>query len=250
MNRDGTNKVNVTNFGGLNLEFCWSPDGTRILFTRLIDSVYVVHSVKSDGTELTPLESTNVNSRYPSWSPNGAMITYSRLNNPGAPGVWEIVVKALMGDTSWVLSDSAESARFPFWSPNGQFVYYLLPGSGITAGVKVRSLDGRYVRMLPGFYPGQGRPVTWSADHSEFLAADDVSLAIVQADLSTFRRMPVSGFDPQWSFDRKWIVFLIRDDREVNQFVVARFDGTLARSLGDSRYGDLDPSFLPLDGEL
>jgi len=57
----------------------WSPDGTRIAFTRLVGSSLEVFVMKADGSGQRALTHGSPNHLDPAWSPDGKTIAYSRL---------------------------------------------------------------------------------------------------------------------------------------------------------------------------
>ena len=87
----------------------WSPDGTRLLFSR--DGVLFV--INADGTGLTSL---GVNGRYPAWSPDGTRIAYHAFDN----GILAIFVAGSDGSNVRRLTTPVEGDQMARWSPDGR----------------------------------------------------------------------------------------------------------------------------------
>ncbi|MGB7924484.1 MAG: hypothetical protein WCF57_14680 [Pyrinomonadaceae bacterium] len=80
MNADGSGKTNLTdNPDASDFAPVWSPDGTKIAFSRGYDDpgIYVMDA---DGSDQVNLTETNYDG-YPSWSPDGTKIAFSRFAN-------------------------------------------------------------------------------------------------------------------------------------------------------------------------
>jgi WD40-like Beta Propeller Repeat len=142
MDADGSDQTNLT--GGGERPFddeypAWSPDGTKIVFTRN-DGDWGLYLMDSDGTDVEPL----VYPEYPipnqsSWSPNGELIAYKSTDfDP------HIVVVRRDGTGATSLPHaSGTSAVDPNWSPDratlvfasdrenfGPFHLYTMNGDG------------------------------------------------------------------------------------------------------------------------
>jgi Tol biopolymer transport system component len=77
IDRDGSNRVNLTNNPSVNIEPSWSPDGSRIMFTSSRVLWRVVHTMKADGTDVQALPSAGENwDMSPEWSPAGNRIAF------------------------------------------------------------------------------------------------------------------------------------------------------------------------------
>ena len=238
MNADGTNKRNITNDPDLDLEFDWSPDGQRIAFTRLVGSTYRVMIVDVDGSNAVQESDSTLNARYPVWSPNGGMLAYSRLMSGTNPPAWQIVTRDLNSGTVQIISDSSASAVFPHWSTDSKRVYYMVLGVGLEA----RSLDGSFEGSLPGCFPYK---LSWSPGGDSFLCDDGPSIAVVDRDLSSFRPLYVDGFDPEWSQDGRWILFLHKNTQLVDEVFAVTSNGSAARRVSSSPFGEGSPSWKP-----
>jgi TolB protein len=62
----------------------WSPDGTRIVFSRN-GNIWIMDA---DGQNETRLTDTKQDEFAPAFSPNGRRIAFNRLGNDGRIGVW------------------------------------------------------------------------------------------------------------------------------------------------------------------
>ena len=121
MDADGTNPTRLTNsdpaagaFGGF--EPAWSPDGSRIAFTRAIsrstggvdDEIYLMNT---DGTDLVNITNNPMADRSPAWSPDGTQIAFTSQRD-GTAGV-----HVMNADGTGVRH--VVNAGFPAWSPDG-----------------------------------------------------------------------------------------------------------------------------------
>jgi Tol biopolymer transport system component len=74
MNADGTGIKNLTNHMGVDNYPAWSPDGKHIAFASKQDNGWEIFVINADGTNLTNL---NQQGSEPSWSPDGAYISFT-----------------------------------------------------------------------------------------------------------------------------------------------------------------------------
>ncbi len=101
-------------------DLAWSPDGSRIAYTRGNnagdDSVWVVNA---DGTTTFPLEIGGPGAkRHPSWSPDSAKIAYAVVKN----GPEQIYVASSQGGIGPPLANGV--GHEPNWSPDGSRVAF------------------------------------------------------------------------------------------------------------------------------
>ncbi len=79
MNADGSNKVQLTNTTLKDTLPRWSPDGSKIAFTRcgINISTCDIFTMNADGSTQINLTSTNPNyDDNPRWTPDGSKIVY------------------------------------------------------------------------------------------------------------------------------------------------------------------------------
>ena len=115
----------------------WSPDGTRIVFTRhdvtdnqnnsVTAEIYVINV---DGTGLTRLTFNTEEERAPSWSPDGAHIVYSCRKAsgvvPAPPALpdFEICVMNADGSGQVQLTDNSVGDLTATFSPDGEKILF------------------------------------------------------------------------------------------------------------------------------
>lgn len=104
----------------------WSPRGDLIMFSRLVDSAYEIHTIKPDGTGLKRLTFTHGNDAHMAWSPDGEYIVFasSRMGfkdevvYTDAPQPYgEIFVMRYDGTGVEQLTDNQWEEGTPAWQP-------------------------------------------------------------------------------------------------------------------------------------
>jgi len=75
---DGTGTRRFTNAPADDYTPSWSPDGTKIVWTRQFPSgKYQIFTMNADGTGLAKLTGGSANAKDPCWSPDGLRIVYT-----------------------------------------------------------------------------------------------------------------------------------------------------------------------------
>jgi Tol biopolymer transport system component len=115
----------------------WSPDGTRLLFTRAgvhpTDPVTLL-VVDADGSDLHDLGPTDLFPTDPQWSPDGSLIAFfSYVFEDEFGGTDDIyVVRSDGTDLRRLTTDGISLA--PHWTADGRLVFRRLPGHGSPTG--------------------------------------------------------------------------------------------------------------------
>jgi Tol biopolymer transport system component len=177
-------------FGWADSDPAWSPDGSRIAFTRTTNGrrSFQVYVMRADGSATRRLTSGRFDER-PAWSPDGRWIAYQsssglRLVHPDGTAARRVV-------------DADVSAAWPAWTPDGRLAYFSATGWIVTC-----RLDGSGRRPVV-----HGREARWSADGRAIAyTLPDGGVATARADGSAVRKLG-KGFEPDWSPDRSRIVF-------------------------------------------
>ena len=218
------------------IEPAWSPDGTQIAFTRYDEprGVWVVTAPDGTGTWSSNDASNEervfdwTEARWPSWSPDGEQILFSRQHGGTAdreicrrgrcfviPGesYWRLAVVD-PGDGSFSEPPGPELALAPAWSPGGEQIVY----AG-ERGLVIQNVDGKDSYLLT-YNPLDASP-SWSPDGSQIAFVrrmhDHWDLYIVDADGSNLTRLTdtpaqpggqmASSVSPAWSPNGQYIAF-------------------------------------------
>jgi len=108
VNADGTGLVT---YDVLGIDPSWSPNGSQIVFSRVVDGRWLLHTASADGTDVTCLD---VLGYACDWSPDGQWVAYSPLGG----GVW--LVRPDGSDAHALpAAESVGTAWYPTWSPDG-----------------------------------------------------------------------------------------------------------------------------------
>jgi TolB protein len=208
----GTNLSRVTHdlaFDGLP---AFSPDGSRVAFTRGGPASSDLYLVDSDGAGLAQLTDFDGFENSPTWSADGTRIAFvwghDDVRGFGETGeLWAIDADGTNRD---LLLD--RRVGYPVWSPDGTRIALELRGDETHIGV-FDVAKGALADLGPGHVP------KWSPDGTRLTfirAADDVfDIYVMAADgTDVVQLTDDSAFDtfPIWSPDGATILFLSADN--------------------------------------
>jgi Tol biopolymer transport system component len=272
---DGTDVRQLTTGRFIDQWPSWSPDGTRLVFsrarsTRLPDHPmpYSLYSVAANGTGLTRLTqcpaSCDGDDVTPVWSPDGSRIAFISTRG-GSVGLWTIGARS--GDPH-LLRGGFSYLGGATWSPDGTRIAL---GAGTAVHPKILLIDSRNGAMegelgLAGL--GLTRSVSWSPDGATLVIGADVSpsgkrsgiylLDVSRADVVQPVPVPRLLLDcrpdcrsgdsaPVWSADGKQIVFVRGPGAySAGQVWVVSADGTGQQQLTDGSLLDSSPAWQPV----
>jgi TolB protein len=116
-----TRKVTTLISGGVNTYPAWSPDGTRMLFRRMIGEMNSeVFIANGDGTAARNLTNHPSFEGWPAWSPDGRQIAFAGNRNAN----YQIFLMDADGGNVRLLANTEGRATVPRWSPDGKLVYF------------------------------------------------------------------------------------------------------------------------------
>ena len=174
----------------------WSPDGTRIAFTKGNWRIWVVDA---DGGNLheIPIDE-GINARHPAWSPDGTRIAFSC----SLEGQDEICVVNIDGSGFQKLTHLGDAQK-PDWSPDGTKLAFTRRSE-----VWVMNTDGsnphRVTSCSSIAYPA------WSPDGRKIAFDKSAEIWVVDAHGGNPHQLIDPGWHPTWSPDGTKIAFLSR----------------------------------------
>ena len=192
-------------FGG---QPSWSPDGTRITFTRLAHfqlgsqntDIFVVNA---DNTGLVNLIGDPPGDAPPfddgpAWSPDGTRIAF----NSAPSGRFERAIHAISADGGGRVALTSGYRDFsPDWSPDGRMIAFKRYAfEGDDSDVYVMNADGTGVRRLTDNDVNDEEPV-WSPDGTKIAFARELfpfQIRVMNADGTNDQLLASNGRNADW----------------------------------------------------
>lgn len=234
LERDGSVR-NLTFSTNDELEFSWSPDGTRIAMASDRAGNFDVWVIDVDSGVLTQLTHHPADDRQPSWSPDGKTIAFLSFRDaPPEDERGEIYVMALDGSNErrltnnqvdragqkWIPWLNGEEHDLCVWSPDSQHF-----ATNIKGGTTIFALDGSPPRTIfpqsptprrRDGEPSSDRVVDWSSDGTHLLLysnrggmpTDDWTMYVLDLETEQLTRLVRQvGMQPRFSPDGQRILF-------------------------------------------
>ncbi len=222
VNNDGSGRKQLVAADGSNRHSAvWSPLGDRIAYVSdVTDNTGQRHShiwtVNADGSHNNQRTEGDLLDRWPTWSPDGSKIAFSRRT-----GIWPssdryLVVMTSFGNKPKALLQGGPWEDTPAWSPDGSKIAFESAG-----GLWLVDTDGSNVRHIHSAVQGD-TGLTWSPDGTRiaFVHYVATSHVLVAADVDGYDEEVILEVDlnvegrlhsPRWSPDGTRIAFHIID---------------------------------------
>jgi TolB protein len=262
MNADGSDQRRLTNSPYEDRDPVWSPDGSQILYGRVLLDRGEIRVMSADGSNQRQLIAGAA--AQAAWSPDGTRIVFPRYS-PGSD-LW--VVDADGSNPQPLTSTGNQVGLFdPDWSPDGMRIACTVDSNpqrksgGWITTIRLLDLDdvatqGPADLADLGLLPSPGEQVNdkpaWSplGTRIAFSAVVDSErrIYVVNADGSNLRRVIPQGdadaFAPDWSPDGTQLAFQYSPEGQWDIYVM-NADGTGLRRLTTHEANDTEPAWAP-----
>jgi Tol biopolymer transport system component len=231
VNADGSGRTRLTRDSSQEFDPAWSPDGTKIAFSRFTARRYQIFVMNADGTNAVQLTDGDGTASDAVWSPDGKHIAYTRCEES-----CDIYVMSADGRGVRRLTYGEQPGdQGPTWSPDGRRIAFAdLLGLFVT-----NANGGDWQRITDG--PADDGDPAWSPtgpkiafDGSRGLFNGDIY--VVNADGSGMAHVTDSlplDSNPSWSPDGREIAFMRkRNPKARARLFVMNANGSAQLNLG------------------
>ena len=157
----------------------WSPDGTRIAFSRLTEKGYNIFVMDKDGRNVRALTDNTDNFMAGGWTPDGQKVIGVSAQGGGNPAQIFDVGGGTAQTLNFIRQPGDDNISI---SPDGQWVAFTdkVPGR-MTPGIFVSRLDGTEQRLLVQLDTWSAGLPLWSPD-GDWLAFSVVNTDFMQPE--------------------------------------------------------------------
>lgn len=173
-NADGTRLTRLTTISGiLDSDPAWSPDGTRIAFTRILPDQGNREEIWMMNADGSGQRFIGIQGMAAEWSPDGSRLIYMS----GVSGTYGIYTANPDGTDEQRLTNTAAGELFPAFSPDGTRIAYASAGGASPADmtrwdIYVMYSDGSGITRLTDNEAYDSYP-KWSPDGSRIAFGSD-----------------------------------------------------------------------------
>jgi Tol biopolymer transport system component/DNA-binding winged helix-turn-helix (wHTH) protein len=173
---DSERLTRLTNSPATAISASWSPDGTRIAFTRESDGagggLFLIPATGGDARKLADASFTQESLMHPAWSPDGATLAYPAMNESGSQVVRLLKVDGAQ-ERPLEPAPPCRDAGAPTWSGDGKQLAFVCMTSVAVYEVYLANPDTnvapRKIATMQGFPQG----LAWVPDADRILIANE-----------------------------------------------------------------------------
>jgi Tol biopolymer transport system component/predicted Ser/Thr protein kinase len=187
---DGSSRRRIAASDSRNRMAVWSPTGERLAFASDRTGTYMIYTVRADGSDLTPYDTSLKDMIYPVWSPTGDRLSMSAT----AHTVRTIVAPFPRGDRSpeEIALPGEPDVRFipVSWSPDGASIAGFFQNPNRGGGIVLYHIATRSYERLTD----HGMQPFWLPGGRALIFVPDVigrSLSIVDVATRKVRTLPL-----------------------------------------------------------
>ena len=200
MNSDGTNRKRLTHEKNKwDNSPAWSPDGTKIVFSRAykdVDKNWLkeLWIMNSDGSQQSQIKSLNGGGPY--FTQDGRIVFHSELNGEKS----KISIADIDGNNIIHLTDNEAEEQHPEVSPDGKKIAFMSDRDG-NHEIYVMNIDGSNQKRLTNNDVDDWYP-SWSPDGSQLIFSSlrdgEKSIYVMNKDGSSVRKIIPNATSPAW----------------------------------------------------
>ena len=148
--------IQLTKHNKIDTSPCFSPDGSKIVFTSDRDGKESIFIMNADGSDQHKISQGQGKYSQPNWSPRGDLITFSKQIGS------RFYIGVMKPDgTGERLITQGFLVEAPTWASNGRYIIYTSQnGYGQPSKIVFSDLTGRYHRLIQT--PGDASAPAWS----------------------------------------------------------------------------------------